>query len=210
MKVVRLGLSGLLGFTITFGLLVLMYTLVSSDVEAPDEGEGEVLANIFQAEEEIEDNFKKFDPQKPEPKEPPPPRVQQQAAKAEDVQLAVNIDAPRVDSGLNIGSGGFGGNSEARPIKRVAPRYPQRALERGLEGFVVVEFTVSVNGVVLDPRVVDGQVKNKDGSFKPSTVFNSESIRAAKKLKFKPKMEDNQPVEFITTYQFTFELEKDS
>ncbi|MCV6604191.1 MAG: hypothetical protein OIF34_02730, partial [Porticoccaceae bacterium] len=79
MMVARLGLSGIFGFAITFALLVLMYTLVASDVEAPQEGDTEVLANIFQAEEEIEDNFKKFELDKPEPKEPPPPRVQQQA-----------------------------------------------------------------------------------------------------------------------------------
>ncbi|UTW44773.1 energy transducer TonB [bacterium SCSIO 12696] len=206
----RLGISLLPGAIITFGLLVLMYTLVASDVQAPTNEESTPLANIWQAEEQIEANFKKFEPPKPEAKEPPPPRMQQQQAKVDDVQLAVQIDAPRVETGLGLGAGGFGGSSEARPIKRVAPRYPQRALERGQEGYVIVEFTVSVNGVVLDPTVIEGVVKQKDGSYKPSTVFNNEAIKAAKKLKFKPKIEENQPVEFITTYQFTFELEKDS
>lgn len=208
MMLARLGISGVFGVAITFGLLVLMYTLIATNAKAPEEDESTPLANIWQAQEDIEDNFKKFEPIKPEAKEPPPPRIKQEQSKVDDVKLSVNIDAPKADTGLNIGSGGFGANSEARPIKRVAPRYPQRALERGQEGHVIVEFTVSVNGIVLDPVVLEGFVKQKDGSLKASTVFNREALRAAKKLKFKPKIEENQPVEFITTYQFTFELEE--
>ena len=57
---------------------------------------------------------------------------------------------------LNVGGVGFGvSDGEYLPIVKVAPVYPSRALSRGLEGFVIVEFTVTRQGTVRDPVVVE-------------------------------------------------------
>ena len=44
-----------------------------------------------------------------------------------------------LEGGLALESG----DGEYLPIVKVAPVYPRRALQRGIEGFVIVEFTVT-------------------------------------------------------------------
>ena len=210
MKLARLGLSGVLGVAATGGLLVLMYTLVDTGDAVLEEKESVPLANIWQDNEEIEDNYKKLNPEKPEPKEPPPPRMPQENVELEDSANLVQINAPRMDAKLGLAGANFGGDGDARPIKRVQPRYPQRALERGTEGYVIVEFTISTQGTVINPTVVEGMKKTRAGTYEPTRVFNSAAVKAAKKLRYKPKTVDGEPVEMVTRYQFTFEIDKDA
>jgi outer membrane biosynthesis protein TonB len=50
------------------------------------------------------------------------------------------------------------GNSNAEeylPIVKVAPIYPQRAAQRGLEGYVIVQYTVGTNGSTKDVVVIE-------------------------------------------------------
>ncbi len=56
-----------------------------------------------------------------------------------------------LEGGLALESG----DGEYLPIVKVAPVYPRRALQRGIEGFVIVEFTVTKQGAVRDPIVVE-------------------------------------------------------
>lgn len=211
MKIARLGLSGALGAVVTIGLLVLMYTLIDAGEVALKEKESVPLANIWEDDQEVEENYKKLNPKKPEPKEPPPPQMPQEAMEMEEVSQLVQMKAPVMDAKLAIATGGFGGDGDARPTKRVQPRYPQRALERGVEGYAIVEFNISINGTVLDPRVVEGMQKTKSGEWRPTSLFNSEAVKAARKLKYKPKTVDSKPVEMIgVRYKFTFELDEDS
>jgi len=71
------------------------------------------------------------------------------------------------------------------PIIRIEPLYPQRALERGIEGWVDVEFTVTEVGTISEPRIL--------GSH-PSTIFNGAALRAIKRWKYAPMIVDGQPV----------------
>ncbi len=85
------------------------------------------------------------------------------------------------------------------PIGEVAPLYPERALQRGIEGHVVVEFTVSKSGSVVDPVVVDSE---------PLGIFDRSAIDAASKLKFKPPIVDGQNVQREgVKHRFEFDLE---
>ena len=72
------------------------------------------------------------------------------------------------------------------PIVKVAPVYPKRALARKLEGYVVVEFTVTTRGTTKDIKVVEA---------KPIVIFNQAAIQAAEKFKYKPRVVDGKPVE---------------
>ena len=209
MKLLRLSLSGVLGVAVTFGLLVLMYTLIANDSEFERPAETTALADIWQAETDIEDNFKKYNVKKPEENTPPPPRMAQEQAETEDVNMVMQLETPRLDGGLFLGNSGFSGNASGRPLKRVAAKYPQRALERGIEGYCIVEFTVTKEGVVFNPVVTKGVVTKENGEQKPSSIFNSECIRAARKMKFKPQIEDGEAIEYVNNYRFTFELSED-
>ena len=84
------------------------------------------------------------------------------------------------------------------PIIEVIPTYPRPAHSRGITGFCEVIFTVTVTGDVRDP-VAD--------NCSPYTIFNSASLAAAKKLKYKPHTENGKPIEVADVrYKFVYEL----
>ena len=64
------------------------------------------------------------------------------------------------------------------PIVKVAPMYPRRAQSRGLEGHCDLEFTVTPLGTTSDVRVISCT----------SSVFESASIQALLKFKYKPRV----------------------
>ena len=81
----------------------------------------------------------------------------------------------------------------------MAPIYPQRAIDRGIEGYVIVEFTVTKTGAVRDPRVVE---------YEPSTIFNKAALAAALKFKYKPRIVNGEPIEVRGVLnKITFQLE---
>ena len=82
--------------------------------------------------------------------------------------------------GLTLSDGNY------LPIVKVAPVYPKRALARKLEGYVVVEFTVTTRGTTKDIKVVEA---------KPIAIFNQAAIQAAEKFKYKPRVVDGEPIE---------------
>ena len=81
---------------------------------------------------------------------------------------------------LNSSSGGY------VPIFQVPPVYPRRALEREIEGCVMLQFTVTKVGSTRDPEVLWSQ---------PSGIFDKQAMRSALKYKYKPQIRDGQAVE---------------
>lgn len=79
------------------------------------------------------------------------------------------------------------------------PVYPRGALQRGLEGYVVVGFDVNESGAVINPYIAEAN---------PPKVFNRSAIKAIQKFKYKPKQVDGK---FIKTqglqYMFTYKLD---
>ena len=65
-----------------------------------------------------------------------------------------------------------------KAISKKPPRYPDRALTRGLEGKVILEYTINTEGRAVDIKVA--------GST--DTIFNEASIRAAKKFVYEPSI----------------------
>jgi len=85
----------------------------------------------------------------------------------------------------NIGGAG-GADRDAVPLVRIDPDYPMQARQRGQEGWVVLEFTISTAGTVKDVEVV---------SSEPGTVFDRAAVQAVRKWKYNPKILDGKPVE---------------
>lgn len=188
MNVARLGLAGVLAVVVTFGLLFLMHSLIEADKRAPEEVEQKKVADIHMPERQIETQYDTAKPDKPEDPEEPPPEMPEPDFDTPDVSPdAMNMAAPRINPNLNVKGVGFGGgDGEYLPIVKVQPQYPRRALSRGIEGWVIVEFTVTTNGSVRDPVVVEAQ---------PPNVFDSAAKKAALKFKYKPRVIDGEPVE---------------
>ena len=186
----RYGISFALSIAVTLGLLWSMQALISggNDVltEAP---RGNVLDFIrLKKEEAIVKKDRK--PQKPpQPKQPPPQMQQPQMEQANPNVNAVSTNfTAQVDTSSGLTGGISLGSSDGDylPIVKVAPIYPRRAQSRGLEGYVIVEFTVTKNGSVKDPFVVEAT---------PEGVFDRAALDAALKFKYKPRVVDGSPTE---------------
>tara|TARA_Y100001978_G_scaffold202182_1_gene222492 strand:+ start:961 stop:1353 length:393 start_codon:yes stop_codon:yes gene_type:complete len=65
------------------------------------------------------------------------------------------------------------------------PSFPRKALRKGQEGYVVVEFDVDTDGAVLDPYVVEAS---------PQGVFERSAIKAVRKWVYVPPSFNGQSV----------------
>lgn len=188
MNFARVCVAGVLAVVTTFGLLLLMQQLIYRNLGEPEEAAEHKVADIFMPAREIKTQFDTEKPEKPdEPDEPPPDMPEPEFDTPDIAPDALNMSAPKVQANLKVaGIGGFASDGEYLPIVKVQPVYPRRALSRGIEGYVIVEFTVTKNGSVRDPMVVEAQPKN---------VFDRAAMKAALKFKYKPRVIDGEPVE---------------
>lgn len=195
MNVVRIILAGLLAAATTFGLLFLMHALIEANNKPPEEVDDRKVADILMPQREIETKYDTQKPDKPEDVNEPPPDMPEPDFDQPDLNPnALNMSAPRVKPNLSVKGVGFGTDGEYLPIVKVQPRYPNRALSRGIEGYAIVEFTVTTNGSVRDPVTIEGMA-GINGNLSPSTIFNSAAEKAALKFKYKPRVIDGVPIE---------------
>lgn len=184
--VVALVIAGL----VTFFLFLGMQALITGGEGAMTEpAKGKVLDFVrLKREETVQKKERK--PQKPPaPKEPPPPmdapapQSDKLAATGNNFDFSASVDA---DVSLNGGLALESSDGEYLPIVKVAPVYPRRALSRGIEGYVIVEFIVTKQGTVRDPVVVEAE---------PADLFNQAAMDAALKFKYKPRVVNGEAVE---------------
>lgn len=91
-------------------------------------------------------------------------------------------------------------SQQAMPMYRVEPKYPQSALKQGKEGYVILKFTIDPQGRPIDIVVVDA---------KPNRLFNKEAIRALRKWKYQPQVQNGSPVsQHGQTARLEFKLNK--
>jgi TonB family protein len=84
-------------------------------------------------------------------------------------------------------------------IKMVQPEYPATALERGLEGYVLVEAYIDSNG-----RVEGVWVRSSYGD----ESFESSALEAIEQFVFKPATEQGDPIPFWVSFLIRFELRR--
>ncbi|GGD03226.1 energy transducer TonB [Halopseudomonas salina] len=70
--------------------------------------------------------------------------------------------------------------SQYQPISKKPPAYPKRALDRHKEGDCTVEYTVTAQGKVKDPVVVEGGCDDM--------VFARPSLTSAKSFRYQPRV----------------------
>lgn len=190
----------LLGGVVTFGLLMLMRAVIANPEANVEEGvEGHVVELVQVMEDQdvlVEDRL----PEPPPPPDEPPPELPPPSIDS-DVGIGIEVGHVPVQSKVDLGNAGFSRDGEYLPIMKVQPIYPRRALTRGLEGFVMLEFVVTETGSVRDPVVIEAQ---------PPGIFNRAAIQAALKFKYKPKMVDGKPVAVSgVRNKITFELKEE-
>ena len=187
-----------IGTAVTFGLLFIMQLLIATGRGALTEASTFRVTDFVRVERNEIIETKKEKPEQPPEPETPPEMPSPSSAENFDNSMAVSMSAPSIDAGISVGGIGFGvSDGEYLPIVKVAPVYPSRALSRGLEGYVIVEFTVTTNGSVRDVSVVEST----------STLFERAASEAALKFKYKPRVIDGQPVEVPgVRNKITFEI----
>jgi protein TonB len=91
------------------------------------------------------------------------------------------------EGGDDPGATGSGASSEAIPLVRVNPLYPPRALARGIEGWVLLRFTISPQGTTKDIEILDAN---------PKGYFERAATNAVEKYRYKPRIEDGRAVDW--------------
>ncbi|MBD3666746.1 MAG: TonB family protein [Kangiella sp.] len=197
--------ASIIGLIITAILIFLMSQLINGDHQVPIKEEVVTLVDI------------PLPPEK-EPKtnrlpKPQPPAVAPSAGDAvplrtstldtpdiptvdfEPVDVAFPaqvIDAPAPHELLDSRS--------ALPLFQAQPNYPITAASQGIEGWVLLQYDVDTSGTLSNIKVVDSQ---------PRRTFDKEAVAALKKWRFRPAMDNGQPLAVKgQTVKIEFNLEQ--
>jgi protein TonB len=198
----RLLLGLVLGFGITLFLFWLMQYMIETADRTLDESTRGSLVDFVRVQRDESIERRQVKPKKPPPPadappQPPTPQLDNLDPTAEKIAIA---EVP-VETEIEM-SGGFSlgvGEGDYLPIVKVAPIYPQRALSRGIQGYCVVQYTVTRQGTIRDPFVIEDQCT--------SSLFHRSSIQAALKFKYKPRVIDGEAVEVPGVQnKFTYEI----
>ncbi len=178
-----------LGVFTAFGLFWIMQALIGVSGELQKAGT-RLSVDFVRLRRDTTPQTKEREPPKREKPEQQPPPPEMNLAKAMNPGDAVGQIIPMVDTGMELeratalGAGG-GGDRDVVPLVRVDPEYPPRARQQGIEGWVEVEFTISPVGTVQDAVVT---------ASKPSYVFDRAALRAIRKWRYNPKIENGVPM----------------
>ena len=192
------GIKKLLGVAgssllLTLSIFYLMQWLIAvGDIELGDKAIR--IADVTMPERDLE---LIQDIERPEEEEPPPETMPPEFDMTPPADLENAAPRPKFDF-KGKRSGVFADGSYV-PIFKVPPIYPRRAQERGIEGCVMLEFTVTKVGSVRDPVVLWSL---------PSGIFDRAAMRSALKFKYKPQIRDGEPIEVKGVLnQITFIIE---
>ena len=180
--------STLLAVGITFGLFWVMQALIGAEGKLDEGGKVRVVDFVRLKREEATEEKKRELPKKKEQEEPPPPpdlNLSQNTNPDSDLGDSLAIAASDIDLGGAPSLGTGSGDTDIVPLVRVEPIYPQRAQQRGIEGWVEMEFTITPAGTVASPRVIGNH---------PSSIFDRAALKAIRKWKYNPKIEDGKAV----------------
>lgn len=130
---------------------------------------------------------------KPEAEEPPPetPQIKTQPTELEKPTLSSSLpqlelpeDYSSDEQGALVSGQGVQ-DSMVTPVFRINPIYPRKAAMQNIEGFVILQFDITKTGQVDNILVVRAS---------PPQIFNSNAVQALRKWKYKPRIEEGQPV----------------
>lgn len=197
----RIGFGVAAGTLVTSALFLLMQALIKSDRSAVDDVALAHIVDFVPVLDEIEIPSIRNLPKKPPPPDEPPPDMPKVALDPTGAEMGTEIVRPGTDAVKpNPKSGGFV-DGEYLPIIKVDPIYPSRAVARGIEGYVLLEFTVSRTGAVRDPRVIEAS---------PPRVFDRAAKEAALKFRYKPRVVNGTPISVSGVLnRMTFRLRDD-
>lgn len=203
MIIVRWAISMFMAVGITFALFFFMQALIATGenfdervnvIKIVDATMPEIALEVI---EEID---------KPEPIQD----VNDQEVDVPDKQInvsdgpALNIQRAvvNIETGLDLSSASISAtDGDYLPLVAIAPQYPTRAAQRGIEGWCLVSFTVDGLGNVVEETIVVVDAE-------PPEIFDRSSERAAARFKFQPRVKNGEGVSVPgVQYLFRYQLE---
>jgi len=188
---------------ITLGLFYFMQALIATGADLDQRVSVVKIVDATMPEIELE-VIEEID--KPEPIEDDTEVVEEvpdrQVNLSDGPSLNIERASVDLDTGLQLSNASISAtDGDMLPLVAIAPQYPTRAAQRGIEGWCLVSFTVNGLGNVLEDTIVVVDAE-------PSTMFDRSSIRAAGRFKFQPRVVDGQGVAVENLqYVFRYELE---
>lgn len=185
--IARYAISFSFAAIITFGLFFGMQWLITTgDIQLEDAGE-RIRVEMAQVRDVQEVRQVERKPEAPAEVEAAPEMNIDMSTAVDNVGGGgVEIGAQAMEvAPISSGTGGFAAtDGEYLPIVRVNPQYPTRAQENGVEGYVLVEFTVTSEGTTANVIVIESSHK----------MFERNAVKAAEKYKYKPRVVDGEPI----------------
>lgn len=111
-------------------------------------------------------------------------RQQDQQRLAEQQRLQAEQARQSADRARQSQQAAAADSSQYQPLSKEAPDYPERALDKGIEGDCTVVYDVSPQGRVVNPQV--------QGTCHP--LFMRPSVAAAETFRYQPRIVDGKPV----------------
>lgn len=200
MAALRFGLAIALGLVTTFALFWIMQALVGVEAEMTEGGPPTTVEFVRLRRDTAPPPPEREPPKRQKPEQPPPPpdmditqRINPNEATSEIASLVDTESA--IEEATTLGGGG--GDTSSTPLVRVEPDYPPRAKQRGIEGWVIVQFTITPIGTVDNPSVIEAN---------PPGIFEQSALRAVRRWRFNPQVVNGKPVARTTKTRIRFEL----
>lgn len=196
--IIRLNIALIFGALLSLAMFWVMWKLISGPIDATSMRAATRIE--FTRMRKDTDVASKRE-QKVERERPPPaPEVPRMAFSSGSVESNVATLTPTVDAGSAMSkmSLSAGSDRDTIPLVRVPPDYPQRAISRGLEGWVQVQFTITGTGSVTDAVVVKSSNK----------IFEEAALKSIARWRYNPKIEGGVAVDRVgvqTIIRFTLE-----
>jgi len=179
----------------TFGLLFLMQLLIATGQMVLRETNSPRVVSAIRP--PIEDT-----PVVTDTEVTPPPPVENQPTtpnfdpSAAQIGIGVPAPPPGAVPGPTINPGVPNGGIVE--LVSILPAYPKRLRDRGIEGYVLLQYTVTASGTIADIVVVEST----------HAGFERAAIKALLKFKYKPQVVDGKTVAVTKLLkQFSFALE---
>lgn len=182
----RYGLSIGIALAVTFGLLFVMQLLIASGQSNTESRHSINWLEFVRVERTLTPERKRDKPEKP-----PEPAEQPELPKATTQNgpgtvLTVSIPVPELGGGVDGGRFGMPfSDGEYLPLTKVVPRYPARAQQDGIEGYAIVEYTVTTAGGTRDIRPVESS----------HPMFERSCVDAAEKFRYRPRFVNGEAIE---------------
>jgi len=200
MHALRVPVAVIVGALFTTSMFWVLWSLVGTafDVDSRSEAQRIEFSRMRHDTEVATKRDDKVERERP----PPTPETPRMAFSAGGIdnnvaQLSPIVDARGAMSRMQMSAGS---DRDVIPLVRINPDYPPRAQTRGIEGYVIVQFTITATGTVKDPIVVEA---------KPENMFDDAALKAIARWRYNPKVEGGVAVERVgVRTRLTFQLEQ--